>query len=458
MEGTEKLATFIAQATFDKIPRAAIDTAKRSILDGIGVALAGFTEPAGKIMTEFIKELGGKPMATVIGGGFRTSPPLAALANGTLAHAMDYDDVSEIPQMSHPTASLLPAVLALGEVRKASGKRVLESYLVGCETWTKVASAIPSHSDKGWHSASTMGSLGAAGGAAHMLGLDSEKIKTALSLAFSQASGSKRQFGTMAKPFHAGNGARTGVMAAMLAERGFSAEQMILEGDFGFKDLFSGQLGGGEKYDLKEAMRNIGDFDEMVNLGVGIKPYPCRGTNHSSIDAVLYLVNQHNISPEEVESIECTISRKLEVGYTEVKTPLEAKFSLAFCVAVAILDRKVGVAQFTEEKVFNPKVQELIRKVKVNFDPNLIKGEGKGKIATASVLTLRLKGGKTYSHRVNKARGTKEVPLSMEELIAKYRDCAELVLSEKKIKKSIELIENLEGLGDINELMGVLSR
>ena len=451
MEGTDKLACFIAETALDEIPQMAIDTAKRSMLDCIGVALAGSRDRAGQIITELVLELGGNPISTIIAGGFRTSPPLAALANGIIAHTLDYDSVSQ--QMSHPTVTLLPAVLALGEARAVSGRKVLESYLVGFETWAKIAYALPDHSDKGWHTASTIGSLGAAAAAAHVLGLTPEKIKVALSLAFSQASGSRRQFGTMAKPFHAGNGARNGVVAAMLAERGFSADQTILEGLFGLGDLFGGNR---EKYSLGEAAKNLGDFFNLTKKGIWIKPYPCLATLHSSIEAVLYLTDRYNISPEEVETVECKINKRIDIGYSDVKTPLEGKFSLPFCVAIALKERKVGLAEFTEEKVLDPRIQALMRRVKVEFAPDLIEGEGKVGSDTASEVILKIKNGTCHTYRVNKAKGTPEVPLSRDELISKYKECAHLVLSEKKTEKSIQLLENLEDVVDIVELMRVI--
>ena len=452
MEGTEKLATFIAGATWDSLPRPAIETAKKSVLDCIGVALAGSTEDGSRIMTDFVRELGGNPLSTVFAGGFRTSPPWAALNNGAMAHALDFDDVSK--KMSHSTVTLLPTVLALGEVKKSSGKQILQAFLVGFETWAKVASAMPGHSEKGWHSSATFGSLGAAAAAAKILGLDKEKVKMALSIASCQAGGSKRQFGTMTKPFHAGEGAKNGVLAAMLAARGFTADPTILEGKYGFCELYAGE---NEKVDLAAAMKEVGDFYNILNLGIGFKPYPCRATNHSGIDAALYLVGQNPISPEDVESIDCAMDRTIDIGYAEVKTPLEAKFSLPFCLAVSIVDRKAGLPQFTEEKVHDPKIQGLIKRVTLRYDPDLTPGVKNTGSATIAVVTIKLKDGKVYSHRVNKAKGTTNVPMSKEDLVEKYKACASMILSETKIQKSLELIDNIEDLKDINELTALLA-
>jgi len=452
MNVTEKLASFVVETNFDNIPSDGIEIVKRVSLDCLGAALAGYSHPIGKIITEFVKESGGSPKATVIGAGFKTSPHEAALANGTLAHALDYDDYSLV-LAGHPSVSLLPSILAIGEDRGISGKKALTAYIVGFEIESKLGAGVNfRHYELGWHATCTLGTLGAAAACSSILGLDIEKTRMALGIAASEASGLRQNFGTMTKPFHAGLSARNGVIAALLAEKGFTADKNILEAEFGFCNLFCGK---GE-YDSERITSNLGNPFAIFKPGISIKPYPSCGGTHTALDAMLYLAKENDINPSDVEEIGVDIPELLPrvLIHSNPKTGLEGKFSMEFCMAITLLDRRAGLEQFTDEKVRDPRTVELIKKVKVRPQVNMTVDGTAGSIPVQ--VTVRLKDGREFPRRVEVAKGNPDIPLSWNEVVDKFKDCARLILSEEKCQRVIRLMGELDHLGDTRELMELL--
>jgi 2-methylcitrate dehydratase PrpD len=233
-ETTETVAEFISKRSIDAIPDNAIDISKNHIMDCTGVTVAGSRDPTGKIIIDFVKKMGGECKASVICGGCKTSAAQAAFANATMAHAIDYDDDCD-SILGYSSAVLLPAILALGEEFGSSGRDVIEAYILGLEVEAKIGSMINvGHYAQGWHATSTLGKLGSAAACAKLLGLDVEGIRIAMGLAASSSGGIRQNFGTMAKRFHAGHAARGGVIAALLAKQGFTADRRVLEAPFGF--------------------------------------------------------------------------------------------------------------------------------------------------------------------------------------------------------------------------------
>ncbi len=453
MATTEKLAGFIVETGFDSIPPEGIEVVKRVSLDCLGATLAGYDHPMGKIITDFVGESGASPRATVIGAGLKTSPADASLANGTMAHALDYDDYS-LELCGHPSVSLLPAILALGEDRGISGKKAIEAYVIGFEVESKLGSGLNlRHYELGWHATCTLGTMGAAAACCAMLGLDVEKTRMALGIAASEAGGLRQNFGTMTKPFHAGLSARNGLIAAALAEKGFTADKNIMEAEYGFCNLFCGK---GE-YEPEAITGNLGNPFAILKPGISIKPYPSCGGTHTALDAMLYLVKEHDIKPEDVEAINVDANELLPkvLIHSRPQSGLEGKFSMEFCTAVAILERRAGLEQFTDEKAKDPKVVELVKKVTMTTSPEL-KVDG----AAASVpvnVVVKLKDGKEFSRRVDIAKGNPAVPLSREEVADKFKDCARPVLSAEKSARVVELMDNLEDLVDIKALMELVA-
>jgi 2-methylcitrate dehydratase PrpD len=282
MGATRQLASFVVDTSFAGIPAPAYARAKEAILDGLGCALVGSPTPIGKLMTRYVRERNETPRASVIGGGYKTSAALAALANGTMAHALDFDDVNW-SMSGHPTVPLLPAVLAVGQEIHASGVDVLLAYTLGFEVETKVGLGInPRHYDLGWHATSTLGTLGAAAACAKLLGLDVENTCMALGIAASTAAGLRQNFGTMTKPLHPGQAAMNGVTAAQLAQLGWTADANILEAPYGFCQLYTGT----NQYNLDDIVKRLGNPYELLATGVAIKQYPCCAFTHRALDAV----------------------------------------------------------------------------------------------------------------------------------------------------------------------------
>jgi 2-methylcitrate dehydratase PrpD len=449
METTEKLAAFIVDTDLERIPTEAIELAKESILDCLGVMLAGSKAPVGRMISEFVRETGGRPEATVAGAGLRTSAAEAALANGTMAHALDYDDRHSSIR-GHPSATLLPAVLALGERSGASGGDLLSAYVVGFEVEARIGRTVNiEHYERGWHATATLGTMGAAAGAAKILKLNIEKTRTALGIAASRAAGIRQNFGTMTKPLHAGNAAQSGVLAAVLADKGFTADLGVLEGPFGFCNLFCGE----GNYELDKITRDLGGAFEIVSPGVCIKYYPCCNGSHRALDAILHLVETCNILPHEVESVECGVPylHPRVLAYHAPRNSLEGKFSMEFAMAIALLDRAAGLEQFTDSKVLAAETQQLMKRVHMYIHPE--QRTRQSLESEFALVTVRLHDGREYSHRVDKPKGYPENPLTREQLLTKYRDCASSVMSPRDVDRSIELLAGLERLEDLIELM-----
>ncbi len=450
---TERIVKFIEQMSYERLPVAAIDISKRSILDYFGVALAGSGEDAGRIISEFTGNTG-KPEAGVIGGGFKTSADQAAWVNGTKAHALDYDDYFT-PDGStpyHPTVAILPAVLAVGEEFHLSGKDVLLSYITGFEVEARIAVACAEQQyELGWHTTSTLGSVGAAAAVAKMLKLDAEQIRVALGIASSLSGGLRKNFGTMTKPLHAGNAARNGVVAAALAQRGFTADRNILDSPLSFCEVLGGEAG---QEAAKVNQQGRKEF-YILSPGIALKPYPSCAYSHWAIDAALDLRREAAIAPDNIVGVECRTSSGLPglLIHSHPETALEGKFSLEYCVAIALIDGEVSLKQFTDEKVNASAVQELMKRIKYVHPPEM----GTGLVDLRGELVVKLRDGKICSRKIDVAKGNPGNPLSSNELTNKYRDCVRLSLSPEDTDKSLELILNLELIKDIAELVNIFT-
>ncbi len=452
MKATETLAQFIVDTNLAEIIAEPREIGKRAILDCLGVALAGSRDPMAKIMTDFIKDTGGRPQASVWGKKFKTSPSLAALANGTFGHALDYDDINR-SMRGHPTVPVLPAALAVGEASQASGKEVLVAFLIGFEVEAKLGAGINPHLfENGWHPTAVLGSMGAAAASAKLLKLPVEKICISLGIAASLASGLRQNFGTMTKPLHAGHAAENGVVAAELARRGYTADGGIVEGKLGFANAFAGP----GKYDLNKIISQLGKPFDIVSPGVGLKRYPSCARTHPGIDALLDMMVQNDIHPEELQSVSCAGSYTTPqmLIHSRPQTALQGKFSMEFCLALALLERKVELPHFKDQKVQDPKIQEMIKRVTFSVRPDLNTIENSGNPSTT--VKVVLKDGREFTKTVDEARGTPGNPLTAQEVRDKYRQCVKGIQSKEEMEKSIETVENLESLKKISALTDLL--
>jgi 2-methylcitrate dehydratase PrpD len=443
MGTTERLAAFVAQTRFEALPEEVVTAAKRAILDTVGVTVVGAQEEGSRILLDSISASRGEPSASIFGTSLRTSAPQAALANGALGHALDFDDVST-DMRGHPSIPVLPAALAVAEKGGMSGRESLAAFVVGFELECRVGRALGLSSYiQGWHATSVVGALGAAAACANLLGLDVGQACNALGIAASMASGSRQNFGTMTKPLHAGLGARAGVEAAQLASGGFTAATDILEAPMGFGVLFS----PGGDWD-PDRVGDPGKPWEILEPGITVKKYPCCYMTHRSLDATLAAIEGHPRNGEEVDSVEVRVAAGSipALIHHRPQTGLEGKFSMEYCVAAAVLDGGIGLRSFDDESVQRPAAQELLRRVEVVEEPSDDIWSPQ-----ATNVSVRMRDGSTLKAEVTRERGDPQDPLSWDELVHKYRDCVARVLPEDQTVRSVDLIAKFEEI-QVDEL------
>jgi 2-methylcitrate dehydratase PrpD len=438
---TEEIAEFIYSTSFDHLPSKAIAEAKKGFLDFIGVALAGSRDKSVKTLAEFVAEMGAKPISRIIGWGFGTFPDLAALVNGTMGHALDFDDVEGQLMYGHPSVPIIPAILALGEQLGISGREVIAAYVTGFEVETRIGASInPSHYRHGWHATATLGVMGSAAASSKILQLSPSAIKMALGIAASQACGLRQNFGSMTKPYHAGHASRCGVLAALLAQRGFTSDPGILEGPLGLCNVF----GTKGNVNLNKIVEDLGGRFHIISSGISFKTFACCAGAHTALTALFLLMEDHDFLPEDIASVQVRVAPPIMdvLIHSDPKTGLEGKFSMPFCVAIGILGKGAGLEQFTDEKVRQPRTRDLMKRVSMIADSDMEKA---GSLGRSALVTIFLKNGAKLEQRVDIAKGRAEGdPLSWEELADKYRDCARTRLPETDIEGSLRILERLE--------------
>jgi 2-methylcitrate dehydratase PrpD len=452
MAVTRALARYVARTGFRDHPEAAVHLAKRAILDTVGVTLAGTRHRLAAPCLGFLDWTGGAPQAAVLGTGRRASVPDAAWANGTFGHALDYDDVNWT-MWGHPSVTVLPPALALGEALGASGAAVLNAYLVGFEVAAKVgAGTVPALVERGWHPTGILGAFGAAAAAATLLGLDEGRASCALGLAASSGGTIRAQVGTMAKPFHAGQAARAGVVAAKLAASGFTAAADALEHELGFVRAYCGDAPA----DLAKIGEAVGDPPDILAHGVAIKRYPCCSEAHPAIDAMLELAAAHRIAAPEVEAIEVGVNPIIAAVLSQhaPESGAAGMFSMEYCMAAALLDRRVGLGQFSDARARDPELRSLLGRVRMYVRPDL--ADRADAFNLASLVTVRLRDGRVLRREVKAAKGTPANPLSESELTEKFRACADGVLPSAAVEEAIDRLLTLERQPSIAPLAAVL--
>ncbi len=458
---TAYVADFITSTTFSDIPHNVLDLGKKSILDGLGLALAGSVAKSGNIVRRHLQGLGcARGDASILGAALRVPARFAAFANGTAIHADDYDDTQlavgkdrVYGLLTHPTAPVLPAVLAVSERDGRSGRDLLTAYHVGVEVESKVAEAInPRHYQQGFHTTATVGTLGAAAGLTNLLGLTAERTCAALGIAGSQAAGLRENFGTMVKPFHAGRASEGGVIAAEFAVLGVTATPYVLEAPRGFFRA----AGGG--FDEASIRGKLGKPWTFADPGVSIKPHPSGSLTHPGMTLMLSLIQQHDLAPEQIERVKVGTNQNMPNAliHHQPKTELQAKFSMEFCMAILLLTRKGGLNEFTDEIVNRPDVQAMIRKVEFGVHPE---AEAAGYDKMTTIIEISLQDGRTISGRADFGKGSPTNPMSYDEVADKFRECAAYSRwPRQKAEQVVELVRDLENVGKAGELAALLSR
>ncbi len=441
---TEQLIDKVLAVCYDALPAAAIDMAKQVTLDGIAVMLAGATEPLGlgRIVTQYVKDSGGNPQASVIAGGFKTSMLNAAYANGTMAHALDFDNTWY--PLNHPTSPTLPAILAIAEHHRVGGRRIIESLVAAFEVQGRLRMAATGlETGSGFHKPGTTGQFGAVTAAARMLDLDHRQTLMAFGIAGSRAGSMSINTGTMTKSSHSGHAARMGVECAVLAQMGFTGSADVF-GPKGFFDTFL--FGRAEPHLLVD---NFGTPFRMVDPGVGFKKHPSNYFTHRPIDAALALREAHGIQPQQITRVDVVFPRFEYVNRPQPETGLDGKFSVQYTTAVALLDGEITVDSFNNERRFAPDVVALLPKVALRFDDNIPSDFDRMHID----MTVTLDDGRVLKQRVDKLSGWIGSPLTREQRMKKFHACARRVLAKAAADRIVALVENLEQLQHVDELM-----
>lgn len=438
---TRTLLDFVAHTDASDVPAEVLHESARCLLDHLGLAIAGASEPAARIAREQCQLLGGAEQATVLGTPHRLRATDAALVNGIACHALDFDD-THVPTILHPTTPLYAAGTALAELRGSGGRDLVAAHSLGYELAARASNALyPEHYDAGWHMTGTTGALASATVAIRLLGLGGVRAAHCLSIAATQAAGHREQFGTMTKPFHAGHAAHSGVLAGLLAAGGFTAAPDPLQGRRG---MFAVMSSTSTPADLVDG---LGERWQIFDNGV--KPYACGVVIHPAIDAVRDLAVRRGLTAEQIGKIDLHVHPLVVelTGKTDPRTGLEGKFSVTFACAIALLDGRATEAEFSDEAVVRPDVRELMARINVVPDAGVPHTQ-----AGATALT---ETGTTVKTWVDHARGTPGNKLSDEELREKFHTLADEVLGRDRAEQLADATFALTETGDVAGLLAL---
>ena len=458
---TKYVAEFVSNTKYEDIPGDVIELGKKSILDGIGLALSGSkAETAGLIQSygnEFACATGG---STVIGTSFKLPLRFAALANGVAIHVDDFDDTQLAAAkdrvyglLVHPTVPVLPAAFGLAETTGKGGKDFMLAYHLGVEVETKIAEAIsPRHYEDGFHSTGTCGVFGGTVACAKLRGFDTAHIVTSFAIAASHSAGLRENFGTMMKSFQAGHAAESGVVATDFAALGWTGADQILEAPRGFFHAYGGT------YDPAAIQNKLGNPWTFARPGISIKPFPSGSLTHPGMTEMLRLIRAEHIKAADVEQVEVGTNHNLPNALIrhQPKDGLQAKFSMEFCMAILLVDGKAGLGQFTEAVVNRPDVQQMIRRVRFYVDRE---AEAAGYDRMTTIIKIHLKSGRTISGRADFGKGSPTNPMSFDEVAEKFRSCAEFAgWPAAKTNSIVDAVRNLERAPDIRSLAALCSK
>jgi aconitate decarboxylase len=437
---------FLALAYRD-LPVEAVDMARQVVLDGLGVMIAGASEPLGlgRISIEYVRAMGGAEQSSVIQGGFKTSMQNAAYANGTMAHALDWDNTWY--PLNHPTSPTLPAILAVAEDRQLPGTQIIEAIVAAFEVQGRLRLAATGlKTGTGFHKPGTTGTFGAVAGVAKLLQLDLQQTLMALGLAGSRAGSISLNTGTMTKSSHSGHAARMGVECAILAQMGWTATADVF-GPKGFFDTFL--HGDGEPEKLIEGFAAP---LRMVKPGVGFKKYPSNYFTHRPIDAALALRRDPAFDVNRIERVEVDFPPFDYVNRPEPRTGLDGKFSVQYATLVALLDGDITVESFTNERRFAPDIAALLPRVKMNIDPSIPADFDN----THAIVKVWMDDGKMLSSKVDRLSGWVGIPLTREQRTNKFMSCVRKAISDADAQRVIDTVERLEELDDVRKIMAIV--
>jgi 2-methylcitrate dehydratase PrpD len=437
-----ELAKRIDALHYEDLPPEAVRWAKVGILDTVGVTLAGSGDPSATIVAGVLSANGA---SLLLGSAKRTSALDAALVNGTASHALDFDDCNNTLG-GHPSAPILPALFALADEIGASGRDFITAYVAGFETECKISMGVNFYQyTRGWHPSTTIGVFGAAAACAKLMKLDAERTAVALAIAASLASGIKSNFGTYVKPLHVGHCARNGLFAALLARGGYTASPVAFEHNQGYFEVYN----GAGNYDAGKILPAWANPLDIITPGIAIKQYPCCGSTHPAIDAMLELVRKHDVQADAVERIQSwTHARRLEhTNRPDPQSTKDAKFSVQYCLARALVDRKVAIEHFEGEAYRDPRVRTVMGRVHAApYTTEQFPAENH----FGAEIRVTLRGGTVISQKVDQPEGrTSANPLPQARLKEKFENCANRALPAACTSAVYAAIMDLEKLADV---------
>jgi 2-methylcitrate dehydratase PrpD len=437
-----ELAKRINSLTYESLPAEAIHWAKVGILDTVGVTLAGADDPSAALVADVLSSNG---PSLLLGSNKRVGPLDAALVNGTASHAHDFDDCNNTVG-GHPSAPILPALFALADDIGASGRDFIAAYVAGFETECKISMGVNFYQyTHGWHPTATIGVFGSAAACAKLMKLDDEKTAIALAIAASLASGIKSNFGTYVKPLHVGHCARNGLFAALLARNGYTASPVAFEHKEGYFEVFN----GAGNYDAGKILPAWANPLDIVKPGIAIKQYPCCGSTHPAIDAMLEIVRAHDVKPDAVERIQSwTHERRLKhTNRPDPQSRTDAKFSVQYCLSRALVDRKVTLEHFEGDTYLDPRVRAILPKVEAAaYTTEQFPAENH----FGAEVKVTLRGGTVLSHKVDQPAGrTSANALPQERLREKFESCSDRALPAERTATVYGAIMDIENLADV---------
>lgn len=432
---TYQLCEFLAGSRFSDLPSDAVHAARRGLLDWLGCAFAGSTQPSLDVLLSVLREVGGREQATVLGRKLKLGVLDAPVANGYMGHALDYDDTHSTTL--HPSSPVLSALLALCDHKPRDGKSFVLAYACGLEMGVRAGKASPAHHKGGWHLTGTLGALAAGAGAAKLLGLDARQFAHAVGIAASQAAGLQQNRGTMPKYLHAGKAASSGVLSGLLAERGFDASLDVMEGVRGFSRIYS------EIAQPERLTESLGAPWEISRNGH--KPYASAVVLHPIVDAMIDIRSRISLDLRKVSSIELSIHPYVKsiTGVLEPESGMQSKFSLTHTAAVALFDGAGGIRQYSDEQVLNPEVKALRNKVRFTIDESLAVDQARARITA---------GGETYESFIEHQTGTIANPMTDKAIEEKFTANTEPVIGAARAARVRELAWKIETLPDLREL------
>lgn len=439
----EKIVNFICDTRYEDLPAIAVERAKVRILDSIGVAFKGGTEPAGVLAKKLIESLGSQAQGTIIGTDLKTDYMNATFVNGTLMHCMDFDDHFIL---SHPSIGVVPSVISAGEMSEATGKELITAYLIGLELYTKVQQCTSTEPwYKGFHASGIWGTISSVGAAARLLGLNKEQTTNAVGTACSTFCGLKRNMGTHTKSYHNGRTVEGGMRSAMLAKLGFTSHPEAFEGHFGYLEVFCTN----PRY---EYIEQLGQVWDIVETPTWIKPHPSCGGTHAAMNGMLELIKKYDFKEEDVAKVDVGMNQGGvdSLYYPDPQNIYEAKFSMHFCMALLIHFRRWGLSLHTEENVDLPAMRALYKKVNFFVDEALDKEIDRDYTDYHAIVTVTLNDGTVYSVRST-------LPdIGFEEAQNKFMDCTVGIVPEAQQAKIIDTVLHLDELENARDLTALL--